>query len=601
MPDNDINIPGLTPDDKVPGQYNNIVYGAARKSTGSSTTKCRLVGNMAPSVAASISAITRSIGTVGPLITASGTPTAVSLFIVEITTGGTATTAVFRWSSNNGNSFTSGVTATGSAQVLANGVSVTFIAGTYVLGEMYSFSAAPAGFPGTATLNVFYPIASEEEAASRFVRGSELFEMCRAALDVDGVSLWAMANEGAVGASSATLTFTITGAWAASGECGFRVKGTTYVVGVSDDDTQNALAVRLATTVNNDANALFTAVASTNTVVLTFKTPGIRGNTLSGWPLTGLAPAGLSLTATGGTPLIGGGVPFAGGAGTDNLTAALAAALTENVDLYDFYGYAQQDAVNASLVEAQLDVKASPLVANYEQATFAVNGTQAAAIALSQVTLNAVFCGLLLDEQGESYPPAMAAQFAALRSVTEGANPNPDYDNAILPSMAVRAATAKAAEPTHAKLKAQLNAGITPVVTLNGKKVIVRGITTKCLDGAVADYRTLDLGEATVPMRAAREVRDEWEIFKTANPNAGPDPDEANGERAAVAGMGTPSKWRAKLVVLLERMATRRWVYQTAANPPTAYWDDISERIMSSTPVKVLPINHQNGNELRQL
>lgn len=589
-------IPGLTPDDKVPGPYNYLNYGVGRSSPGAFPSYCKLVGNKMPG---SVGTITRGGGTSGPAITASSSDatTETKTYTVEITTGGAVETAVLKWTDDGGDTETTGVTSA-STVTLANGVEIQMPAGTYVLGETYTFTVTTGG---TAALNTLYPIFSDEESEAYFGEGSELDVMCKAALAIEGVSLKAMACAGASGAAAATLTITIGGTWTANGEVGCRIMGKVYRVGVTTADDSDAVAARLSAEFNADTSALFTSSVSTSTITLTMKTPGIRGNTVSAWKLTTLAPAGLTMALSGGTAYTGGGVPFSSGSGTDDVTAALAALLPNSVFLYDFFGWAQQDASNLALIEAQMDVKAGPLVANYEQSIFAVNGTQAAAISLAQTTLNHILSMLLLDEEGESYPPAMAAQFAAIRSVTEPSNANPDYDGRQLPTMVPRAAVAEAKEPTHTKLKAQLNAGVTPVATVDGEKQIVRCITTKCLEGGVPFYGSIEPGDATVPMLAARQLSSVWSVFKANNPAGGPDPDIANGEKPAEEGVGTPNNWLTQINGVLEDLRAAKLIHQVAQNPASAYWDDDAERIMSAVPLKVRPINHQVGNELRQL
>lgn len=73
-------------------------------------------------------------------MTTSGTPVAVASYLVQIDTAGTPDT--FEWSDDGGTTFTTGVAITGSAQLLNNGVSVTFAATTgHTVGDNWTFSA----------------------------------------------------------------------------------------------------------------------------------------------------------------------------------------------------------------------------------------------------------------------------------------------------------------------------------------------------------------------------------------------------------------------------------------------------------------------------
>jgi hypothetical protein len=110
-----------------------------------------------------VSALVRSGGMSGPVVTLTGTPTALTDYdiIIEITTGGTVGVAAFRWSDDGGTTYTTGV-ATASTVVLTDtGLTANFPAGTYVddeiyawttgynAGETYTFTASPDTFDST--------------------------------------------------------------------------------------------------------------------------------------------------------------------------------------------------------------------------------------------------------------------------------------------------------------------------------------------------------------------------------------------------------------------------------------------------------------------
>lgn len=91
-------------------------------------------------------AITRTGGTTGPAISLSGTAiTGTYLMKVEVTTGGILGTALFKWSKNNGSTYTSGVATAASVALGTTGVTAVFPAGTYVVGEIYSWTSTGGG------------------------------------------------------------------------------------------------------------------------------------------------------------------------------------------------------------------------------------------------------------------------------------------------------------------------------------------------------------------------------------------------------------------------------------------------------------------------
>jgi hypothetical protein len=77
-------------------------------------------------------------GDTPPTLTLTGTPTGPFSFRLEITTGGSRGTAVFRWSSDGGTTYTSGVT-TGATNVLGStGVTANWAVGTYSNTNVYT-------------------------------------------------------------------------------------------------------------------------------------------------------------------------------------------------------------------------------------------------------------------------------------------------------------------------------------------------------------------------------------------------------------------------------------------------------------------------------
>jgi hypothetical protein len=112
---------------------------------------------------AAVSGLTRSSGETGPVITLTGTPTALTDYdiVIEITLNGALGTGEFRWSLDGGTTWEEEnvVTPVGGTHVLATtGLTANFPAGTYALSETYAwttgynandtytFTASPATF-----------------------------------------------------------------------------------------------------------------------------------------------------------------------------------------------------------------------------------------------------------------------------------------------------------------------------------------------------------------------------------------------------------------------------------------------------------------------
>jgi len=80
-----------------------------------------------------------SAGTFPPPVTLTGTPSGVTGGVVlEITTGGARGTAVFKWSADNGVTFTTGVTTAASVVLGSSGMTANFAAGPYSTDNVYS-------------------------------------------------------------------------------------------------------------------------------------------------------------------------------------------------------------------------------------------------------------------------------------------------------------------------------------------------------------------------------------------------------------------------------------------------------------------------------
>lgn len=78
-------------------------------------------------------------GTSPPTVTLSGTPAStVQKILIEITTGGARGTAIFKWSSNDGTSYTTGVFTGASVSLGSTGITAAFATGTYSTDNVYS-------------------------------------------------------------------------------------------------------------------------------------------------------------------------------------------------------------------------------------------------------------------------------------------------------------------------------------------------------------------------------------------------------------------------------------------------------------------------------
>lgn len=449
---------------------------------------------------------------------------------------------------------------------------------------------------GSAVVETLYDVTTPEEAATYFGIQSELANMAYAALDTPGVTLQCIAVAEAGGAAAATSTLTIAGTWTESGQITIQLDDT--IIDVAFDSTMTTVtlaAAQVVAIVNQAYFGRLFCTASNVAGVVTFTTAskGVRQNQHTLFIVDqNRKPSGMTLAIAGGTALSNGGVPFSGGSGTDSVDLALTA--MDGVQ-NDYIGAAHNDTTNVGKIETKVNAKAAFDVGLLEQYVVSSNGTQAAAIALGQAQMNDVLGMCLWVPLGVQHPSRIAARVAAQRSVTEGADPNHNYDNEPINGAAPHFRSADS--PSRAVLKAALNASLTPCKTIDGKLCIVRAITSKSLTGATPDYRALDIGCAAVPIRIRKEMIVLFDDLKAQNPNAGPDLDDGV---LPPTGMLTPGMWAASAQALMKTFEERNWVTEVDANPVQAEWDDDADRIMSVVTTVVTPLDHQLGVIVRQ-
>jgi len=344
-----------------------------------------------------------------------------------------------------------------------------------------------------------------------------------------------------------------------------------------------------------------TLVAGAGYVTMTVANIGVRGNQHTGFVVDdSKRPSGMTVKIHGGVVIPGGtarlannGVAFSGGSGTDDLTDALAAmASVQN----DYEAFAQNDATNVGLVESAANAKSAFDVGLLQQYVVTTNGTLATAIALGQTQMNDQLgcCGWV--QRGVEHPSRVTARTAALFSITDGDQPNTNYDDMILPGAAPQFVAADI--PNRSTMNAALNAGVMPFKTVDGKLLIVRAINSHCLNGSTPDYRTYDHAETTVPIRVRKEALVQIAFTKAGNPYAGPDV----GDGLPPPGTLTPRLWDSIMNANLQNWAGPEfnWLEQVDENPQVSEWNRPAKRIMSITPVVVKTQFHGAGLIVRQ-
>lgn len=400
--------------------------------------------------------------------------------------------------------------------------------------------------------------------------------------------------------TKATATIVIAGTWATSGSWAVTIAGTRISGSVGAADAIDTVGADMAARLTNSARLPITSAynTSTDTLTLTCANNGVQGKDWIVAVDKSDLPAGMTLTLTGSAALAGDRARLgasSSGTGTEDVTAILTKLQTTR---YARIAPAQNDATNAALWETQVNTKAGITTLLLEQLVFGTNGSQSAATTLAQTTLNAQRAQVLWMRNADIHPSVIAAVKAAIRASTEGADPVPDYDGYVLPGIPIHAVDAD--RPLDAESNTALNNGVTPVSSGPAGAVVIRSITSYCLDaGSAQDERTLDIGDAVMTDYATLDSKLLYDTsFRPANKYVGPDP--APGEQDPPANVAIPRNWNSTLLNRMKGWFANGWIEDPDSNPPTSQYNTTSKRIESLMPLLVRRVQHQLGNITRQ-
>lgn len=464
---------------------------------------------------------------------------------------------------------------------------------------------------GTAVADTdITPITSQDDADTYLGLTGELNQMAQTALAVTGVNLYAIAVTTASGAAS-TFTVTFSGSGFGAGTMYLRINGKSYTINFATTDTSASLyGDALAAQVNADPRCPFTLVNSSGAVTGTCDVVGARGlEYLIGWD-TSLKATGVVVTFAGGTLIHGtststlGLMPCTTGSGVDSLTAAIAIMKTQT---WDFIAPAQHDSTNAGYLKTHLASEAVCTIGHREHVIYGFNQARATTNTFAATTLNDPRQSVISMLNSETYPAAIAANFAAARSVRNPDNPNLNWDNypydgngnLIYEALKIAGVKWQADIPTHVTNKTDLASGTTPLTTNpDGTVAVVSAVQSHCRNGSAADYRILYWGEDTSPDRYAADMAAIYADLKASNPYDGPD--NPSDQFPPQPGVLTTSMWNAELIQELKIHEANNWAQDVDQNLPVSAWDPTRRCQLSVAPYIVRTQNHQVGLIVRQ-
>jgi phage tail sheath gpL-like len=450
-----------------------------------------------------------------------------------------------------------------------------------------------------------FPILDPIEGINAAGVSSELAQGIEVATQTPGVMglLYGLAIPEPTGGSEteATATLTWSGTATAAGSVDVHVDGKMATVDIAPNDTAATLAARFDTRWATIFNAPCSSLSSSAVNTLTSTHTAARENDHVLWVDKTNMPAGINVVAAGGTAFANGAVPFTGGVGTDasNLSSILAA--TAGIR-FDYSAWALNEAASVDDIANQAATKAGPTGVGPENVVIGFNGTVSNAVTRSQV-MNQVLAQCAWME-ARVHPFLLACALAALRTVREAepvtprwGNPNHRFDFEELYGIPPHFKDTQS--PDGGVTDTALNGGVTPIITHNGRPAVSRSITSRSLDGANPDYRTLDTATAVVPQRIREDLDLLWtQEHSVENPYVGPD--LPNGQ-SPPAGRSTPTLWAGEINSRLREAEEANLITDVDNNPAAVEYNTTLKCLISNVPTVVQPQNHITGTVIRQI
>lgn len=223
------------------------------------------------------------------------TGTAVKRYRVKITTA--AATDKFKWSSDDGATWSAEVSLTGAAQILELGVTVTFGATTgHALNDEWRFNAYPEP---TVAEKVATKIFSSAEAATYSGYGSMLHIMTAAAIKANPyLDITAITLDDNVAGVAASATVTLTGPATSAGVVTLYVANVKVEAAIAKDDTASKIATAICNAIAAKPELPVVASNAAGVVTLTAKNKGLCGNDIGlGYRIDGALGVDVTIVA----------------------------------------------------------------------------------------------------------------------------------------------------------------------------------------------------------------------------------------------------------------------------------------------------------------
>lgn len=408
------------------------------------------------------------------------------------------------------------------ASIILTGLSATYpLPGVYVELDFAQGPASGSNTPrtvillgnktasGSATVEtVIYgpdtaiPCQTEADVINLFGTGSQLHRMFLRFTAINKVtSLYFCAVAVSAGAQ-ATATQTITNTSTSNGNCRVWCEDMFVDTPIATGQNVTTIATNIVAAVNSQTRWPVTASNIAGVITYTAVNTGPEGNWIKMQALitpgTGTITTTTSLTSN---------TLLSGGTTADTIANALA---TIQPGQYYYVAIADSDSTNAGRLSTQVNTNAAATVGIRQRGIFGsadtLSNTTTTATGINNARMELIWNGSTAVDLA---PAELAATCAALYSLLEqgspyGVNrknfsnfPASGNDATYWPVIAGRAGIGGA--PTPLNLASALNNGITPLsVNTAGAAYLVKGITTRSLNGSVSDYRVRDRHKVSV-------------------------------------------------------------------------------------------------------
>ena len=305
-----------------------------------------------------------------------------------------------------------------------------------------------------------------------------------------------------------------------------------------------------------------------------------------------IASADATDGAVTGDDVTGAGVRFAGGSGTEDVSALIGEIESDPL-WYKRIVVSSLDVTNLGKWEVFQDAQNAPMVARPSALILAHLGTQSAAQAISKTQLNHEAFEVLWSYDAETPAAEIAAVHAIDRVLTERNGPegwNQSYSGSILPGVRLARDKAKLASDNSTQASALRN-GLSPLTkTAAGAAMIMRAIWSRCqnADGS-PNYLGLDVAEETSLQETRESAANTWKFWRALNPHVR----DNFGKEPTVPNVATPDGWKTYLFGSLGQQLVAARVFETLPTIRASY-NRTTRRIQWELDFSRMPLHEQS-------